>query len=43
MPSLRDSVAFLIRPPGTSVPGFPMPPLRGWSFRLDIGSPMSDV
>src|SRR5206468_1065239 len=27
--SLRDSVS-LLRLPGTAVPGFPMPPLRGW-------------
>ena len=35
-------VAFLIRPTGTSVPGFPMPPLRG-CLQLDIGSPKSEV
>lgn len=28
---MRDSVWFYFRFPGTHVPGFPVPPLRGWS------------
>jgi hypothetical protein len=34
VPSPWDSVLFS-RPHGTAVPGFPVPPLRGWSFWRD--------
>jgi hypothetical protein len=32
VPSLRDSPAFLLAFPALTVPGYHMPPLRGWSL-----------
>src|SRR5579872_5197057 len=33
VPSLRDSW-FSFEVPGTAVPGYPVPPLRGWGARI---------
>jgi len=37
VPSLRDCVALKFLLPGAAAPGFPMPPLRGWSAALVSG------
>ena len=34
VPSLKGLGSFRFSFPGTCVPGYPMPPLRGWSLGL---------